>query len=275
MFKDKKLLVTGGTGSIGSSICNYFSNNGCEDIYSTTTNLDKVKLSQDYIKFKELNLNKIENYNLDKLFDFDIDYLVLNAGLNRDNIFLRMSSDDWNSVINVNLNSSFHLLKYFTKKMVKKKYGRVVFISSVVAHTGNPGQVNYTASKAAISGMVKSLALELSTRNITVNSVAPGFIKSNMTDRLNNDQKNAILDRIPMSDIEERVKKIVVEHLGVEETKIQSDSKFIDDLGADSLDTVELVMAFEEEFGCEIPDDAAEKIVTLKDAVTYLSANSN
>ena len=198
MFKDKKLLVTGGTGSIGSSICNYFSNNGCEDIYSTTTNLDKVILSQDYIKFKELNLNKIENYNLDKLFDFDIDYLVLNAGLNRDNIFLRMSSDDWNSVINVNLNSSFHLLKYFTKKMVKKKYGRVVFISSVVAHTGNPGQVNYTASKAAISGMVKSLALELSTRNITVNSVAPGFIKSNMTDRLNNDQKKAILDRIPM-----------------------------------------------------------------------------
>ena len=78
-----------------------------------------------------------------------------------------------------------------------------------------------------------------------------------------------------MSDIEERVKKIVVEHLGVEETKIQCDSKFIDDLGADSLDSVELVMAFEEEFGCEIPDDAAEKIVTLKDAVTYLSANSN
>ena len=78
-----------------------------------------------------------------------------------------------------------------------------------------------------------------------------------------------------MSDIEERVKKIVVEHLGVEESKIQSDSKFSDDLGADSLDTVELVMAFEEEFGCEIPDDAAEKIVTLKDAVTYLSANSN
>ena len=78
-----------------------------------------------------------------------------------------------------------------------------------------------------------------------------------------------------MSDIEDRVKKIVVEHLGVEESKIQGDSKFIDDLGADSLDTVELVMAFEEEFGCEIPDDAAEKIVTLKDAVTYLSANSN
>jgi len=198
MFEARKLLVTGGTGSIGSSICNYFNNNGCKEIYSTTTNLNKVNSDQDYIKFKELDLNNIEKINLDELFDIDIDYLVLNAGLNRDNIFLRMSSDDWNSVINVNLNSSFHLLKHFTKKMVKKRFGRIVFISSVVAHTGNPGQVNYTASKAAISGLVKSLALELSTRNITVNSVAPGFIQSNMIDKLNDDQKNAILTRIPM-----------------------------------------------------------------------------
>jgi len=203
MFDDRKLLVTGGTGSIGSSICNYFKNNGCKEIFSTTTNLKKIKSDQDFIKFKELNLENIENSNLDELFDFDIDYLVLNAGLNRDNIFLRMSSDDWNNVINVNLNSSFHLLKHFTKKMVKRKFGRVVFISSVVAHTGNPGQVNYTASKAAISGFVKSLALELSTRNITVNSVAPGFIQSNMTDRLNDNQKSAILDRIPMKKLGE------------------------------------------------------------------------
>ena len=198
MFKDKNLLVTGGTGSIGSSICNYFNNNGCKDIYSTTTNLNKVREDQAYIKFKEINLNNIENINLDQFFDFDVDFLVLNAGLNKDNIFLRMSSEDWNSVINVNLNSSFHLLKYCVKKMVKKKFGRIVFISSVVAYTGNPGQANYTASKAAISGLVKSLALELSSRNITVNSIAPGFISSNMTDKLNDDQKNAILERIPM-----------------------------------------------------------------------------
>ena len=198
MFKDRKLLVTGGAGSIGSSICNYFKDNGCEEIFSTTTNLNKVKPDQNYIKFKELNLDNIENSNLEDLFDFDIDFLILNAGLNKDNIFLRMSLDDWKSVINVNLNSSFHLLKHFVKKMVKRRFGRVVFISSVVAYTGNPGQVNYTASKSAISGLVKSLALELSTRNITVNSVAPGFIRSNMTDRLNDDQKNAILDRIPM-----------------------------------------------------------------------------
>ena len=198
MFKDRKLLVTGGTGSIGSSICDYFYKNGCKEIYSTTTNINKVKSDQDYIKFKELDLNNIEKTNFETILDFDIDYLILNAGLNRDNIFLRMSLDDWNSVINVNLNSSFYLLKHFTKKMVKNRFGRVVFITSVVAHTGNPGQVNYTASKAAISGMVKSLALELSTRNITVNSIAPGFIKSNMTDKLSDEQKNSILDRIPM-----------------------------------------------------------------------------
>ena len=198
MFRDRKLLVTGGTGSIGSSICNYFNDNGCKEIYSTTTNMNKVKSDQDYVKFKEIDLNKLENLNLDHLLDIDIDYLVLNAGVNRDNIFFRMSTEDWDNVINVNLNSSFHLLKHFTKKMIKKRFGRIVFISSVVAYTGNAGQVNYTASKAAISGIVKSLALELSTRNITVNSVAPGFIQSNMTDKLNEDQKNAILDRIPM-----------------------------------------------------------------------------
>ena len=198
LFKDRKLLLTGGTGTIGSSICKYFNDNGCEDIYSTTTDIKKIKSNQKYINFKELDLNHIEKANLDELFDFEIDYLVLNAGLNRDNIFLRMTSEDWNSVINVNLNSSFHLLKHFTKRMVKKRFGRIVFISSVVAYTGNPGQVNYTASKSAISGLVKSLALELSSRNITVNSVAPGFIQSNMTDKLNDDQKNTILERIPM-----------------------------------------------------------------------------
>ena len=198
MFKEKKLFVTGGTGSIGSSICDYFNDNGCKEIYSTTTNLEKIKKNSEFIKFKEFNLNLASKSNLDLLFDLDIDYLVLNAGLNKDNIFLRMSSDDWNNVINVNLNSSFYLLKHFIKRMVKRRFGRIVFISSVVAYTGNPGQVNYTASKAAISGIVKSLALELSSRNITVNSVAPGFIKSNMTDDLNDSQKNVILDRIPM-----------------------------------------------------------------------------
>ena len=190
MFNEKKLFITGGTGSIGNSICHYFNNNGCSNIYASTTNLEKVNSNDSFIDYKQLNL--------DEILDIDIDFLVLNAGVTKDNIFLRMSSEEWSDVINVNLNSSFYLLKQFIKKMIKKRFGRIVFISSVVAHTGNPGQVNYTASKAAISGMVKSLALELSSRNITVNSVAPGFIQSNMTDKLNDTQKNTILDKIPM-----------------------------------------------------------------------------
>ena len=128
MFKEKKLFVTGGTGSIGSSICNYFNDNGCKEIYSTTTNLEKIKKNSEFIKFKEFNLNLASKSNLDLLFDLDIDYLVLNAGLNKDNIFLRMSNDDWNDVINVNLNSSFYLLKHFIKRMVKRRFGRIVFI---------------------------------------------------------------------------------------------------------------------------------------------------
>ena len=198
MFKDKNLFITGGTGSIGNSICHYFKNNGCEDIYASTTNLDKVNPNDKFINYKQLNLSEISKNNLDELLNIDIDFLVLNAGVTKDNIFLRMSAEEWNDVIDINLNSSFYLLKHFIKKMVKKRFGRIIFISSVVAHTGNPGQVNYTASKAAISGIVKSLALELSTRNITVNSVAPGFIQSNMTDKLNEIQKNNILERIPM-----------------------------------------------------------------------------
>ena len=198
MFENKKLLITGGTGSIGNSICQYFKNNKCSEIYATTTNLSKVNPNDTFIKFKELDLKKTHSINLDEIFDFDIDFLILNAGLNKDNIFLRMSAEEWKDVIDVNLNSSFYILKHVVKKMIKQRFGRIIFISSVVAHTGNPGQVNYTASKSALSGMAKSLSLEVSTRNITVNCIAPGFIRSNMTDKLNDNQTQLILDQIPM-----------------------------------------------------------------------------
>jgi len=198
MFENKKIFITGGTGSIGNSICNYFNDNGCKDIYASTTNLKKIDPNDNFINYKELNLSNISQTNLDKLLDIDVDYLILNAGVTKDNIFLRMSADQWADVIDINLNSSFYLLKHFVKKMIKKRFGRIVFISSVVAYTGNPGQTNYTTSKAAISGLVKSLALELSSRNITVNSVAPGFIESNMTNMLNESQKSSILEKIPM-----------------------------------------------------------------------------
>ena len=198
MFENKKIFITGGTGSIGNAICQYFNKNKCSEIYASTTNLDKVNKDDNFINFKQLNLSDISKINLEEQLNIDVDFLVLNAGVTKDNIFLRMSEEEWSNVIEVNLNSSFYILKHFIKKMVKKRFGRIVFISSVVAHTGNPGQVNYTSSKAAISGMVKSLALELSSRNISVNAVAPGFIASNMTDRLNENQKNSILERIPM-----------------------------------------------------------------------------
>ena len=159
MFENKKIFITGGTGSIGNSICHYFNKNKCNEIYASTTNLDKVNKEDNFINFKQLNLSDISKINLEEKLDIDIDYLVLNAGVTKDNIFLRMSEEEWSNVIDVNLNSSFYLLKHFIKKDGKKRFGRIVFISSVVAHTGNPGQVNYTSSKAAISGMVKSLAL--------------------------------------------------------------------------------------------------------------------
>ena len=198
MFKDRKLLVTGGTGSIGNAICHHFNNNSCSEIYATTTNFSKIDPKDSFINYKQINLQNITSINLDEAFDFDIDYLILNAGLTKDNIFLRMSAEEWRDVIDVNLNSSFYILKHVVKKMIKQRFGRIIFISSVVAHTGNPGQVNYTASKSALSGMAKSLSLEVSTRNITVNCIAPGFIRSNMTDKLNDNQKKIILDQIPM-----------------------------------------------------------------------------
>jgi len=121
MFEDKKIFITGGTGSIGNSICHYFYKNKCNEIYASTTNLQKIKSEDGFIKFKQLNLSEISNINLEEHLDLDVDYLVLNAGLMKDNIFLRMSKEEWTNVIDVNLNSSFFLLKYFIKKMVKKK----------------------------------------------------------------------------------------------------------------------------------------------------------
>ena len=121
MFKNKKLFITGGTGSIGNAICHYFYQNKCNEIYASTTNLDKVNKNDSFINFKLLNLNDISKINLDEQLDLDVDYLVLNAGITKDNIFLRMSADEWSNVIDVNLNSSFYLLKYFIKKNGKKK----------------------------------------------------------------------------------------------------------------------------------------------------------
>ena len=126
-----------------------------------------------------------------------VDILVNNAGITRDNLFMRMSDDEWNSVINVNLTATFKLCKGVMRGMMKARWGRIVNISSIVGTTGNPGQANYAASKAGMIGMSKSLAYEVASRGITVNAVAPGFITTAMTDKLNDDQKGAIMTQIP------------------------------------------------------------------------------
>ncbi|WP_299041137.1 3-oxoacyl-[acyl-carrier-protein] reductase [uncultured Tateyamaria sp.] len=126
-----------------------------------------------------------------------VDILVNNAGITRDNIFMRMSDDEWQSVINVNLTSTFKLCKGVMRGMMKARWGRIVNISSVVGATGNPGQANYAASKAGMVGMSKSLAYEVASRGITVNAIAPGFIATAMTDKLTEDQKTGIMGQIP------------------------------------------------------------------------------
>lgn len=126
-----------------------------------------------------------------------VDILVNNAGITRDNLFMRMSDEEWQSVIDVNLTATFKLCKGVLRGMMKARWGRIVNISSVVGATGNPGQGNYAAAKAGMVGMSKSLAYEVASRGITVNAVAPGFIETAMTDKLTDDQKSTILTQIP------------------------------------------------------------------------------
>ena len=200
----KNALITGATGGIGMAIV---------DILSKKFNLilvarNEEKLAQlssknnsvlQYIKCDLSNPNEIkgliEKINMDNLA---IDVLVNNAGINDDSLFLRMNTEKWENVINTNLSSNFHLTSHISKLMIKKKWGRIINITSVVGHTGNLGQANYCASKAGIIGMSKSIALELAKRNVTVNCISPGFIESNMTDLLTDNQKEIILKRIPL-----------------------------------------------------------------------------
>ena len=202
----KTVLITGASQGIGEAAAKTFMQAGA-NVMMTARNLDKLeKIKKELGDRTEYLAGDISDSSFASgLVDFcydhfgALDILINNAGtIQPIGLIHEIKPEEWSNVIDVNLNSSFYLLKYFVKKMVKKRFGRIVFISSVVAHTGNPGQVNYTSSKAAISGMVKSLALELSSRNIGVNAVAPGFIASNMTDKLNENQKNSILERIPM-----------------------------------------------------------------------------
>ena len=204
-FKDKKILITGATGGIGKALVKKFlSLDG--NVLATGTKIEKLDALKK--EFPKINILKFDISDHSKIEEFienvssqltGLDVLVNNAGINMDNLSLRMKDEEWKKVIDINLGSTFFLCKYAIKKMLKNKYGKIVNITSIVGHTGNLGQSNYAASKAAIIAMSKSLAIEYAKKNITINCVSPGFIQSNMTDNIVESIKAVLTSRIPMS----------------------------------------------------------------------------
>ena len=204
-FEGKKILVTGATGGIGGAIVKQFLSLNAS-VLGTGTNLEKLNLLKNEFpsllteQFDISKHEKIEEF-IEKVFSSlgGLDILVNNAGITKDNLSLRMKSDEWQKVIDINLTSTFYLCKSVIKKMLKNKFGRVVNITSIVGHTGNVGQGNYSASKAGVVAMSKSLAIEYAKKNITINCVSPGFIKTNMTDNISEKFKSELISRIPMN----------------------------------------------------------------------------
>ena len=203
-LNNKNALVTGASGGIGSAIARRLHAAGAKVALSGTRQEPLESLANDlgeraYILPCNLNdmaaVEALPKQAIDALGSLDI--LVNNAGITRDNLFMRMSDEEWQSVINVNLTATMKLCKGALRGMMKSRWGRIINISSVVGATGNPGQGNYAASKAGMVGMSKSLAYEVASRGITVNVVAPGFIATAMTDKLADDRREAILAQIP------------------------------------------------------------------------------
>ena len=204
-FKDKKILITGATGGIGKALVKKFlSLDG--NVLATGTKIEKLDaLKKEFPKINVLKFDISEHSKIEEFIEnvssqlTGLDVLVNNAGINMDNLSIRMKDEEWKKVIDINLGSTFFLCKYAIKKMLKNKYGRIVNITSIVGHTGNLGQSNYAASKAAIIAMSKSLAIEYAKKNITINCVSPGFIQSKMTDNILESIKAVLTSRIPMS----------------------------------------------------------------------------
>jgi 3-oxoacyl-[acyl-carrier protein] reductase len=222
LLKNKKAIVTGGTRGIGKAIVLELASKGCDVVFTFQNSIEAAKLVEneaeifgvklfglqaDASKFAEAE--KTVNFTLEKLGGLDI--LVNNAGITKDNLLVRMSEEDFDKVISANLKSVFNYTKAVAKHMIGQRNGRIINISSVVAIIGNPGQANYVASKSGVIGLTKSNAKELASRNITVNAVAPGYISSDMTKKLNDKQKESIINNIPLKRIgsPEDVAKVV------------------------------------------------------------------
>ena len=206
-LKDKKILITGATGGIGYSLVKKFYGLG-SFILATGTNEDKLdKLKNEFknIKIKSFKLN--QHSEIEKFIDSchtelnGIDVLINNAGITLDNLSVRLADENWKKVFDINLTSTFLMCKYAIKKMLKNKQGKIINITSIVAHTGNLGQANYAASKAGIIGFSKSLAIEYAKKKINVNCISPGFIKTQMTNKINEEFKNILISKIPSSDL--------------------------------------------------------------------------
>ena len=204
-LKKINVILTGSTGGIGGAILESLYNCNA-NIIATGTNQDKlnnIKEKFDKVITKKFDItehNSIEKFvdECSDIFQNRIDVLINNAGVTNDNLTIRMKLNEWNRVINLNLTSTFIISKNVIKKMLKNKNGKIINITSVVGHTGNIGQANYAASKAGLIGMSKSLALEYGKKNIKINCISPGFIKSEMTDKINDNFKQTLLEKISL-----------------------------------------------------------------------------
>ncbi|MCP9222999.1 3-oxoacyl-[acyl-carrier-protein] reductase [Erythrobacter sp. LQ02-29] len=202
-------LVTGASGGIGSAIARALAGQGAR-LALSGSNGDKLRAFREQLQDEcggdhiEITCDLSSAESVEKLIPAavdslgQLDILVNNAGITRDNLAMRMKDEEWDDVIRINLEAAFRLMRAAARPMMRARFGRIVSITSVVGATGNPGQMNYTAAKAGLTGMSKSLAQELASRGITVNCIAPGFIRTAMTDQLDDKQKDAINARIPM-----------------------------------------------------------------------------
>ena len=202
-LKNKNIIVTGASGGIGNSIVEKLNDCGA-NVLASGTRLEKLEELKN--KFNNIKILKFDISQSDKIEEFidnaanelgGLDCIVNNAGITQDNLAIRMSIDEWKKVIDINLTSTFLMSKFAIKKMLKNKKGKIINITSVVGHTGNLGQANYTASKAGLVAMSKSLAIEYAKKNINVNCISPGFIKTAMTDKIDEKFKEVIVSKIP------------------------------------------------------------------------------
>ena len=206
-LKNKKVLITGATGGIGNSLVQKFYSQG-SSIIATGTNeekLDLLKKNYPNIQIKKFGLenhDQIENF-IETIYGNlkGLDILINNAGITLDNLSIKLTEENWKKVLDINLTSSFLMCKFAIKKMLKNRYGKIINITSIVGHTGNLGQSNYAASKAGVVAFSKSLAIEYARKNININCVSPGFIKTDMTDNINEDFKKVLISKIPSGDL--------------------------------------------------------------------------